>query len=58
MSEESSILKYVTRYPVIFPFLHFSFHDSAIEPSSARRAATSGFPGAVVNVGKAMVNQC
>ena len=56
MSEDSSILKYVTRYPVILPFLHLSFHDNAMEPSSSRRAATSGFPGAMV--GKEMVNQC
>ena len=56
MSEESSILKYVTRYPSIIPFLHLSFHDNSMLPSSTRWTATSGLPGAVV--GSAMGYQC
>ena len=46
-SEVSSRSKYVTMYFSIMPFLHFSFHDNTVPPSSACCTDTSGMPGTV-----------
>ena len=46
-SEVSSTSKYVTMYFSIMPFLHFSFHDNTVAPSSACCTDTSGMPGTV-----------
>ena len=48
-SEVSCTSKYLTMYFSIMPFLHFSFHDNTVVPSSACFTDTSGIPGTVEN---------
>ena len=56
LSEVSSTSKYLTMYFSIMPFLHFSFHDNTVAPSSACCTDTSGMPGTVAK--KASMDSC